>query len=91
MPLYEYVCIKCKRPFERIEPVHAKPVKKCPLCGGRAERTLAPPAIQFKGTGWYITDYARKGAAESKAERDSDGKEKKEATAPTKESSRKSK
>ncbi len=91
MPLYEYVCIKCKRPFERIEPVHAKPVKKCPLCGGRAERTLAPPAIQFKGTGWYITDYARKGAAESKAEKDSDGKEKKEATAPTKESSRKSK
>ncbi len=90
MPLYEYVCIKCKRPFERIEPVDSKPVKKCPLCGGRAERTLAPPAIQFKGTGWYITDYARKGSAEPKAEKDSGGKEK-ESTAPAKEKSKKPK
>lgn len=90
MPLYEYICVKCKRPFERIEPVNAKPVKKCPLCGGRAERTLAPPAIQFKGTGWYITDYARKGAAESKAEKESGGKEK-ESAAPAKEAAKKSK
>lgn len=63
MPLYEYKCGKCGHRFERIENVSASEVKKCPQCGGRAERQLAPPAIQFKGSGWYVTDYAGKGSA----------------------------
>lgn len=70
MPLYEYQCEKCGRRFEKIEKVNDGARRKCPACGGRAERTVAPPAIQFKGSGWYVTDYARKsspGAGEEKS------------------------
>ena len=63
LPLYEYKCVKCGHRFEKIESLSASEVKKCPECGGRAERQLAPPAIQFKGSGWYVTDYAGKGAS----------------------------
>jgi len=63
LPLYEYKCVKCGHRFEKIESLSASEVKKCPQCGGRAERQLAPSAIQFKGTGWYVTDYARKSSA----------------------------
>jgi putative FmdB family regulatory protein len=65
VPLYEYKCAKCGHRFEKIEPVSASEVKKCPECGGRAERQLAAPAIQFKGSGWYVTDYAGKGSSAS--------------------------
>ena len=60
MPLYEYKCVKCGHRFEKIESVSASAKKKCPECGGRADRMLAAPAIQFKGSGWYVTDYAGK-------------------------------
>ena len=60
MPLYEYECTKCGHRFEKIESVSAAATKKCPKCGAKAERLLAAPAIQFKGTGWYVTDYAGK-------------------------------
>lgn len=60
MPLYEYLCTKCGHRFEKIESHNASARKKCPECGARAERVLAPPAIQFKGSGWYVTDYAGK-------------------------------
>ena len=60
MPLYEYKCVKCGHRFEKIESVTASEIKKCPKCGARAERVLNAPAIQFKGTGWYVTDYAGK-------------------------------
>ena len=60
MPLYEYKCVKCGHRFEKIESVSASETKKCPKCGGRAQRMLAAPAIQFKGSGWYVTDYAAK-------------------------------
>ena len=65
MPLYEYKCVKCGHRFEKIENVGAPELKKCPQCGGRAERQLAAPAIQFKGSGWYVTDYAAKSPATS--------------------------
>ena len=68
MPLYEYKCAKCGHRFEKIEPFSASEVKKCPKCGGKAERQLAPPAIQFKGSGWYVTDYAGKGTSTEKSE-----------------------
>ncbi len=60
MPLYEYQCVKCGRRTEKIENVDGPHLKKCPHCGGKVERLLAPPAIQFKGAGWYVTDYAKK-------------------------------
>ena len=60
MPLYEYECPK-HGTFEKIQKFSDPPLTKCPTCGGPVERLLSAPAIQFKGTGWYITDYARKG------------------------------
>jgi putative FmdB family regulatory protein len=60
LPLYEYECPK-DGTFEKIQKFSDPPLSKCPTCGGPVERLLSAPAIQFKGTGWYITDYARKG------------------------------
>ncbi len=59
MPLYEYQCTKCKQRFEKIEKVTARRRQKCPNCKGWAERMHSAPAIQFKGAGWYVTDYGR--------------------------------
>lgn len=67
MPLYEYQCKKCKHTFEKIQKFSDPLVKKCPECGGPVEQLLSAPAVQFKGSGWYVTDYARKGSSESKA------------------------
>lgn len=71
MPLYEYQCTRCGHRFEKIESVSASPKKKCPKCGRSAERLPAAPAIQFKGAGWYVTDYAGKssGGDGSKSEK----------------------
>ena len=63
MPLYEYQCKKCRHRFEKIQKFSDVPVKKCPECGGPVEQLLSPPAVQFKGSGWYVTDYARKGTS----------------------------
>jgi len=60
MPIYEYACEACGHRFEVIQPVSAAPLDCCEKCGGKAERLLSSPAIQFKGKGWYVTDYARK-------------------------------
>ena len=60
MPLYEYQCRKCRRRTEKIEAVSGPHLKKCPHCGASVERLLGAPAIQFKGAGWYVTDYAGK-------------------------------
>ena len=61
MPLYEYQCTKCKRRTEKIENVSGPHLKKCPHCGGKVDPMISAPAIQFKGSGWYVTDYAGKG------------------------------
>jgi putative FmdB family regulatory protein len=62
MPLYEYRCDACGHVFERIQKFSDPPVDVCPNCGERkVQKLLSSPAIQFKGSGWYITDYARKG------------------------------
>ena len=60
MPLYEYQCKKCKHRFEKIQKFSDPMVKKCPDCGGRVEQMISAPAVQFKGSGWYVTDYASK-------------------------------
>jgi len=63
MPLYEYQCKKCQHRFERIQKFSDPHIKKCPQCGGPVEQLLSPPAVQFKGSGWYVTDYAKKSSA----------------------------
>ena len=60
MPLYEYQCKKCHHRFERIQKFSDPHIKKCPDCGGLVEQVLSAPAVQFKGSGWYVTDYAKK-------------------------------
>ncbi|HWZ55914.1 MAG TPA: FmdB family zinc ribbon protein [Verrucomicrobiae bacterium] len=60
MPLYEYRCLKCKRHTEKIENLNGPHLKKCPHCGGKMESVITAPAIQFKGSGWYVTDYGKK-------------------------------
>jgi putative FmdB family regulatory protein len=61
VPIYEYQCKKCKHKFEKIQKFSDRLIKKCPECGGPVEQLLSAPAVQFKGSGWYVTDYARKG------------------------------
>jgi putative FmdB family regulatory protein len=88
VPLYEYKCVKCGRKTEKIENVDGPHLKKCPHCGGKVEALFSAPAIQFKGSGWYVTDYGGKSSGdsgkdekpateskESKESRDSGGKE----------------
>jgi putative FmdB family regulatory protein len=60
VPLYEYQCRKCGQRVEKIQKFSDPPLTRCEHCGGKLERLLSSPAIQFKGTGWYLTDYARK-------------------------------
>jgi len=60
LPLYEYRCLKCKRHTEKIENLNGPHLKKCPHCGGKVESVITAPAIQFKGSGWYVTDYGKK-------------------------------
>jgi putative FmdB family regulatory protein len=65
MPLYEYECEKCGHRFEKIQKFSDRMVKKCPECGGKVEQMISAPAVQFKGSGWYVTDYANKSHAPS--------------------------
>jgi putative FmdB family regulatory protein len=76
MPLYEYECKKCHHRFEKIQKFSDPHVKKCPKCGGPIEQVISAPAVQFKGTGWYVTDYPKKspGAASSSSDGDSGSK-----------------
>jgi putative FmdB family regulatory protein len=62
LPLYEYACLKCKRHTDKIENMNGPHLKKCPHCGGKVESVITAPAIQFKGSGWYVTDYGKKTA-----------------------------
>jgi putative FmdB family regulatory protein len=62
MPLYEYQCDACGSRFEVIQKYSDAPVAACTSCGGAVKKLMSSPAIQFKGSGWYITDYARKGS-----------------------------
>ena len=66
MPLFEYECQKCGQRSERIEKSDGPHLKKCPKCGGKVERLISAPAIQFKGSGWYVTDYGKSSSSSSK-------------------------
>ncbi len=75
MPLYEYECTKCHKVTEKIEKVDGPHLKKCPHCGGKVEQKISRSAIQFKGAGWYVTDYAgKKPAADASAANSSSDK-----------------
>jgi putative FmdB family regulatory protein len=76
MPLYEYQCDDCRRRFEVIQRFSDAPVETCSSCGGHVHRLLSAAAIQFKGSGWYITDYAKKGISESSKPADTSSAEK---------------
>jgi putative FmdB family regulatory protein len=69
VPLYEYLCVRCGHKFERIDKFTARKTRKCPKCGDKAQRQLAAPAIQFKGAGWYVTEYGGKSSSDPKAEK----------------------
>jgi len=84
MPLYEYLCKKCGHRFEEIRKFSDKHLKKCPECGGVLEQVISAPAVQFKGSGWYVTDYAKKGAASASSSSSSDGDSGKKETKETK-------
>ena len=60
MPIYEYQCSKCGETFEIIQKVSDKPLTKCKFCEGKVERLISNSSFQLKGSGWYLTDYARK-------------------------------
>ncbi|HZR55494.1 MAG TPA: zinc ribbon domain-containing protein [Terriglobales bacterium] len=74
MPLYEYECKKCHHRVERIVKFSDPPLKKCPKCGGPVEQLISAPAVQFKGSGWYVTDYAKKPGASASSNGDSSEK-----------------
>ena len=68
MPLYAYRCTQCGHRFEKIQNFSAEPELECPLCKGALERPLTAPALQFKGAGWYVNDYASKSAPASSSD-----------------------
>jgi putative FmdB family regulatory protein len=81
LPLYEYQCAKCGKRTEKIESVSGPHLKKCPHCGGKVERMVTAPAIQFKGSGWYVTDYAGKSSAKEGATAEASATDKKDSAA----------
>jgi putative FmdB family regulatory protein len=78
MPLYEYLCKKCGHRFERIQKFSDLHVKKCPDCGGAVEQVITAPSVRFKGSGWYVNDYAKQssesGSSSSSSDNDSGSK-----------------
>jgi len=94
MPIYEYQCAKCGT-FEVTQRITDKPIGKCPTCKGKVKKLISNTSFQLKGTGWYITDYARKGSGDSKSEGSAkngaeSGSESKKSESKTPESSAKS-
>jgi putative FmdB family regulatory protein len=78
MPLYEYQCKKNGHRFERIQKFSDPHIKKCPECGSAVEQVISAPAVQFKGAGWYVTDYAKKSATGTAASGNGDSSAKKD-------------
>ena len=75
MPLYEYQCLNCGKKTEVIQRFEDAPLAACPACGGEVKKLISSPAFQFKGTGWYVTDYAgKKGGGPPESKSKSEGK-----------------
>jgi putative FmdB family regulatory protein len=86
LPLYEYKCKSCGRRVEKIQKFSDPPLTTCEVCQGQLERLVSSPAIQFKGSGWYVTDYAKKSppASESHPTASSESSESKKEKEPAK-------
>jgi len=69
MPIYEYRCSKCGKTFEALQSIGAQPITKCIYCQGKTKKIVSLSSFQFKGSGWYITDYKKNGN-ESKAKKE---------------------
>ncbi|HWT83684.1 MAG TPA: FmdB family zinc ribbon protein [Candidatus Methylomirabilis sp.] len=83
VPIYEYECESCKQRFEIMQKFSDRPVKKCAKCGGPVHKVLSAPGLVFKGSGWYVTDYAnsdRKKALKAEKDGGSNGDKKADAT-----------
>jgi putative FmdB family regulatory protein len=72
MPLYEYECKKCHHRFEKIQKFSDPHMKKCPDCRGPVALVISAPAVQFKGSGWYVTDYPKKSSGSSSSSADNE-------------------
>jgi putative FmdB family regulatory protein len=89
MPIYEYDCQKCGT-FETTQKITEKPLSKCPTCKGKVKKLISNTSFQLKGTGWYVTDYARKdnnkgaGKGENGAKPSSESKESKDSKSESK-------
>ena len=81
MPLYEYQCQACGHRYERIQKFSDPIEDVCPSCGGKVEKLVSSPAIQFKGSGWYITDYAKKSSSDGSSGKSSSEKKSESSTA----------
>jgi putative FmdB family regulatory protein len=87
MPIYEYQCLACGKKTELLQRMNDAPLAACPSCGGEVKKLISSPAVQFKGSGWYVTDYASKkggggsGSSESKSEGKSEAESKSESKA----------
>ncbi|SRR5712692_2781725 len=88
MPLYEYVCDACGHRFEVIQKFSDTPIEKCPVCGGAVHKVQSAPAFQFRGSGWYVTDYAKRTGDTKDTKETTDTKDAKE-TKETKETKEK--
>jgi putative FmdB family regulatory protein len=73
MPIYEYQCQQCGRREEALQKMADPPLQTCAVCGGALKRLISKTTMHFKGSGWYVTDYARKGGATAKGEGESKG------------------
>jgi putative FmdB family regulatory protein len=74
MPIYEYQCQQCGTRSEALQKMSDAPLTTCAACGGELKRLISSPAVQFKGSGWYVTDYARRSGGADKAGSGSEGK-----------------
>ena len=84
MPTYEYACTACTHRFELVQKFTDAPVTECPQCAGALRKVYFAAGVVFKGSGWYITDYARKGAKGASTEADSSEKKPKADASPAK-------
>ncbi|MBI4915449.1 MAG: zinc ribbon domain-containing protein [Acidobacteria bacterium] len=80
MPLYEYRCTGCGKRIEALQRVSAPPLRECPTCHGVLEKLVSAPSLQFKGTGWYVTDYGKGGGRKADEGKGADESPKKETT-----------
>lgn len=85
MPIYEYECKTCKKRTELLQKISDPPLEKCPHCKGEVRKVISSAGLHFKGSGWYVTDYAKKKGEPASNEKKTDAKSPKDATSPKKE------